>query len=421
MKKSGHPFEYIWAPFALLTLFYLGGLWQRPMFDLEYPFAAWTGYHAPFQVRFGSAAATLLTAGVLYLFMRTRDRVTGMIAVCIYLASGIVFAAGTAADRTAYFTLGLTLFITSLCDLVTRKKFTAVIGAAAGAVLTGYAVMQMPPTAFQWSFYGWYLLGLCPWLLFLPVLLDGGLKRTSDGPGIDFKNIVPRMAAAGIAAGLAALLFLREWTAMMPFLAILCAMALQEYAAKQPEMTRFNKLIFHWLKLFAMCGVMLAVGYFLVRLGKIKPFPLPSNMVMSIFAIMMLLVWFHMARRESRLVGKCCYIALGSAFFLCGLPALLPARISVQHAPAEMLGKLCPKSSHVLFLTTPELADTLWYSVPGKRFAVAPLDKMIVPPGKHTVILVREKEAAKLPPARKKIVLRASGLAILEYNTEIEK
>ena len=109
------------------------------------------------------------------------------------------------------------------------------------------------------------------------------------------------------------------------------------------------------------------------------------------------------------------------AFFLCGLPALLPARISVQHAPAEMLGKLCPKSSHVLFLTTPELADTLWYSVPGKRFAVAPLDKMIVPPGKHTVILVREKEAAKLPPARKKIVLRASGLAILEYNTEIEK
>ena len=421
MKKSGHPFEYIWAPFALLTLFYLGGLWQRPMFDLEYPFAAWTGYHAPFQVRFGSAAATLLTAGVLYLFMRTRDRVTGMIAVCIYLASGIVFAAGTAADRTAYFTLGLTLFITSLCDLVTRKKFTAVIGAAAGAVLTGYAVMQMPPTAFQWSFYGWYLLGLCPWLLFLPVLLDGGLKRTPDGPGIDFKKIVPRMAAAGIAAGLAALLFLREWTAMMPFLAILCAMALQEYAAKQPEMARFNKLIFHWLKLFAMCGVMLAVGYFLVRLGKIKPFPLPSNMVMSIFALLMLLLWFHMARRESRLVGKCCYIALGSAFFLCGLPALLPARISVQHAPAEMLGKLCPKSSHALFLTTPELADTLWYSVPGKRFAVAPLDKMIVPPGKHTVILVREKEAAKLPPARKKIVLRASGLAILEYNTEIEK
>lgn len=420
MKKTGHPFDYAWAPFALLALFYFGGLWQRPMFDLEYSFAAWTGMRQLFQVRFGSAAATLLTAGVLYLFMRNRDRVTGGIAACIYLSTGVVFAAGTAADRTAYFTLGMTLFICSLWDVITRRKIFAVAGAAAGGILAGYAVTRMPVPAFRFEYYGWYLMGLFPWLLFLPVLLDGGLKRTADGPGIDFKTPVPRMAVFGIIIGLGALV-LREWTAAMPFLALLEAMALQEYAKAQPEMKRFDKLLFHWFKLFAMCGVMLIVGFLLVRTGKINPFPLPSHMLMTVFALLMLLLWLYMARRERRLAGKCCYISLGAAFFLCGMPALLPAGITAKHAPAEMVRRVWPKGHSSLFITTPELADTLWYSIPGKRFTVVPLDKIVVPPGKHTVLLIRAKDTSKLPVPQQRIVMRSSGLAVLEYQMEYKK
>lgn len=422
MKKSTHPFDYAWAPFALLALFYLGGLWQRPMFDPEYGFAVWAGRFAPFKVRFGSAAATLLTAAVLYLFMKGKDRVCGMITAGIYLSGGVVFAAGTAADSTAYFTLGFTLLLCSLYDVVIHRKFLAAVGAAAGGILAGYAVLQMPVPAFRFAYYGWYLCGLFPWLLFLPVLLDGGLKRSADGPGIDFRTALPRMALIGIAAGFAALFLLREWTAGMPFLALLCAMALQEFAKAHPDMARLDKLIFHWLKLFAMCGILLVVGFVMVKFGKIKPFPLPGNMTISIFALLMLLGWFYMARREKRLEGKIFYIAMGSAFFLCGSPAMMPSRMTAEHAPAEMLRRIWPQDAAGIYgtkiQTTPELANMLRYSRACKSFGAVPLDKMTVKPGQYTVFLVREKEAKQLPPAQRKIVLRAPGLAVLEYNLE---
>ncbi len=423
--KKTHPFDYAWAPFALLALFYFGGLWQRPMFDLEYDFAAWTGRFEPFKVRFGSAAATLLTAAALYLFMKTKDRVCGMLSAGIYLSTGTVFAAGTAADSTAYFTLGSTLLLCSLYDVVIHRKFLAAAGAAAGAVLAGYAAVKMPVPAFRFAYYGWYLCGLFPWLLFLPVLLDGGLKRTADGPGIDFRTPLPRMVLIGIGAGIAALIFLREWTAGMPFLALLCAMALQEFTKAHPDMARLDKLIFHWLKLFAMCGILLVLGFVMVRFGKIKPFPLPGNMTITVFALLMLLGWFYMARREKRLEGKIFYIAMGSAFFLCGSPAMMPARMTAEHAPAEMLRRIWPKDAAGIYgtkiQTTPELANTLRYSRACKSFGVVPQDKMTVTPGQYTVFLVQEKEVKLLPPPQRKIVLRAPGIAVLEYNTEFKK
>ena len=421
MKKTVKARAYAWVPFALLALFYLGGLWQRPMFDLEYPFALWMKSHSPApgflnrtaaMIRLGSALATLMTAGTIFLFLRRRDRQTGGLAAAVYLSSGIVYAAGTAADHAAYFTLGFTVAVCALADLVLRKKAIHFFGLAAGAALAAYAMTQMPPTAFRWTYWPWYLVGFFPYLLILPVLIAGGRK-------IGFRAAVPRTAAVGGILGFAALA-VGEWTAGMPFLALLIALALRGYAELEPDLARLDRLIRHWVRVFAVCGILLAAGHALVRFGKVRPFPLPNNLIMTLFAILILVVWFAMAAKEKRFAAKVCFFALGAAFLLCGVPAMLSAATVARHAPAEMLRRCWPQGADGIGMTvatTPELLPALRYADVTKIVYEKNTETMppLIRPGARTILLVRESDSRKLPAARRKIVLRAAGLAIMEY------
>ena len=410
MDKSVKAPEHAWVPFALLALFYLGGLWQRPMFDLEYPFAFWLGRDLPaFLVRLGSALATLMTAAALYLFLRRRDRTAGGMAAAVFLSFGMVFAAGTAADRTAYFTLGFTVAGCALADLVLRKKPVHLFGLAAGCALAVFASLRMPPTAFRWVFWPWYLLGFFPYLLFLPVLVAGGRR-------IGFRAAVPRTAAAGTLLGFAALA-LGEWTAGLPFLAVLTALAFKRYAEADPEMTRFDRLLKHWARFFAAAGILLAAGYCLFKFGKVRAFPLPNNMTMTVFAILILVVWSFMATRDGRLEVKTCYLALGAAFFLCGLPAMIPASTILRHTPAELVRRCWPQGKVAFVAADPDLRPMMYWAKVASY--VAPLAPARMPeairPGMRTVLVVRETDSRSLPAARRRIVLRPAGLAILEY------
>ena len=410
MEKTGKTPDRAWVPFALLALFYLGGLWQRPMFDLEYLFAFWLGRDLPaFLVRLGSALATLMTAAALYLFLRRRDRLAGGMAAAVFLSFGTVFAAGTAADRTAYFTLGFTVAVCASADLVLRKRPLYLLGIAAGSALAAFACFQMPPTAFRWAFWPWYLLGLFPYFLFLPVLIAGGRR-------IGFRAAVPRTAAVGTLLGFAALA-LGEWTAGLPFLAVLIALALERYAEADPALARFDRLLKHWARLFAAAGILLVTGYCLFKFGKVLTFPLPNNMTMTVFAVLIFVVWSFMAAREKRLEVKTCYLALGAAFFLCGLPAMIPASTVLRHTPAELVRRCWPQGNPVFVAADPDLRPMLYWAKVASY--VAPLVPARMPqsirPGVRTVLVVREPDSRSLPAARRKIVLRPAGLAILEY------
>jgi len=410
LEKTGKVPDRAWVPFALLALFYLGGLWQRPMFDLEYPFAMWLGRDLPaFSVRLGSALATLLTAGTLFCFLRRRDRTAGGMAAAVFLSFGAVFAAGTAADRTAYFTLGFTVAVCASADLVLRKKPVHLLGLGLGVALCAYALTRMPPTAFRREFWPWYLLGFFPYLLFLPVLAAGGRR-------IGFRAAVPRTAVAGTLLGFAALA-LGEWTAGLPFLAVLTALALARYAETDPQMTRFDRLLKHWVKVFSAAGILLVAGYCLFRFGKVRAFPLPNNMTMTVFAILILVVWSVMASREPRLEVKTCYLALGAAFFLCGLPAMIPAETLLRRTPAELVRRCWPQGAPAFVAVAPELRPMLYWAKVAPHAAPVRPDRMpkLIGSAGRVVLLVREPDSRLLPFARRKIVLRTAGLAIMEY------
>ena len=102
--------------------------------------------------------------------------------------------------------------------------------------------------------------------------------------------------------------------AIYVILAVLIALALERYAEADPEMVRFDRLLKHWARFFAAAGILLVAGYCLFKFGKVLTFPLPNNMTMTVFAVLIFVVWSFMAAREKRLEVKTCYLALGAAF-----------------------------------------------------------------------------------------------------------
>jgi len=404
------------VPFVLLALFYLGGLWQRPMYLDEYAFAVWTGQLpcSDFLLRLPGAVATLLTAGAVRVFMKKHDRETGGMAAALFLALGIVYAAGTMAAAAPFFTLGFTVLVFSFAEWILEKEFRGIIGIALGTGLAYYAGTRMPQIPFRKEHLGLAALGLFPLLLILPVLISGCRK-------LNFAKTPERAAAAGALLGIGAVFF-GQWTAAAPFLALLAALGLREYAAENPEMLRLDRMLRHWIKLFMVLGILLAAGFLLAKFGRIRAFLLPGNMVMTLFSFLILTVWYFMAVRDRKLPGKMTFFALGSAFFLCGLPAMVPDRVTAKQAPAEIIRRLWPKDAdgvHGIAAVTPELENVLRFAGCAGKISVIPADQLhrILPPsaGAAAAVLLPAKSASGMPPAWRKIVLRGSDIAILEY------
>ena len=364
-------------------------------------------------VRLPGMAATILTAWILYLFVRKRDEYTAGMAAALFLALGNVFIAGTAADQAPFFTLGLTLFLVSATKFWTEKAWIFVPGMAAGAAILWYAVGFMPLPAFRLAYTPWFLLGLFPLLLLIPVLAAGA-RRT------DCRTPEMQLALAGMAAGLA-FFFIGEFTSAMPFLALFAAEAMTRYGQSDPGYRRLNRLLRHWIKVFLAAGILLMACILWVRFGKANPFPMPGNPAVSCFALIVMLVWFFMAMRESGLFVKIAFFSLGAAFFLCGVPAMIPPKVLTVSAPAPLVAKYWNGADRrQKVFATPEIVSLLRYSHTAKGIcAVLPAKELagiFQEEQPHFVILRNKADVPLFPPANRKRVIPPARIIILEYD-----
>ena len=318
---------------------YRNGLATPP--DLGWAAPCWEAARRLGDVRWASAAAALAGVLAVWGFVRLHRREPAEPAALLTAVTGLWFFGGTVASPLIFFALPLVLAVFGVSAALTGRGWRrwaagAVALAGIAGVAGGWPILTRLPDFRRPEMMPLLLIGFLPLLMLVTPAYAGWRK-------LDVKSPLLRTALAGLALSLgAAWLGPAGFVAAAPFAAIIWVLSLEAVFDDPEGMTRFDRVVRHWLVIVLAAALVL----FLLQLGtqlkwlgpEWRLYRQPGKYVMALLVAGIAVGWWRHAIRESRARGKQFFFIVGFAILLMAVPAtLLPDRTLERLAPAEAL------------------------------------------------------------------------------------
>lgn len=424
-------------PAAMLIVLYAAGAVMRPVIGpeeyrnwLAVPADAgcfaviWEWAAACGNVRFAPVAAALAGVAAVWWFVRLHRPVLAEPAAVLTAITGLWYFCGTSATVLMFWSAALVWAVLGCSAVVTARGTGRIVAAALAVagiagVIAGWPVLLRLEDFRQVEMMPLLVIGSLP-LLLLVSPVYGGWRQ------VDMRSPLTRTALAGVVLSLAA-----AWLgpaglpAMVPFLAVIWVLSLEQVLAEPEGVARFNRVLRNWL-VVVLLAAMLIFGLQLgVRLkllgGDWRLYRQPGKYVMAILIAGITVGWWRFAIREERPWQKLRAFAVGFSILLLAAPTLLTDRTLERIAPAEALRRVVPHDGMIAAESG---------LLPVLRYLGVPSDRLldiggITDPagavqqgsaaGPFTVI-TRQMLPPAFPPPARRVRLISSGIRIWEYD-----